>query len=161
MRSIKGNLRNVLIFFAVIVLTLSMYELSRRNVGDFGGAYPFAEKWLVKRNIVDVRSDIQAFYKMYQEKFLDTEKSLFRDDPTGFWQEILFFYPERNEVVKVLIAESTDCKDCTVVSLVSFVNTRDGTVRLMNKDFNYFANRREKQIFERCILKYFDKDYFK
>lgn len=155
----RFSVKNFVIGIALVVIFLSIYELFRRNVGAFAGTYPFAEKWLIKRSIEDVGESLILFHKVSPTSFNDTSNLDLRSDPNGLWKEVYFSYPERSEVVQVLFATSNDCKRCTVVSLVSFIDMNDGTVRLMNKDFNYFANRREKRIFEHRILKYIDEEY--
>jgi len=134
-----------------LILIIIGYELIRRNVGGFGGAYPFAETWTVNKSEKEIEYNLNKLHKKNPEAFLDANNLILQVDRTGYWKKIDFFYADRNEIVQVLIREFDNY---TSISLVSFVNKSSGETRLMNKDFTWFENRKEKEIFESRILKY-------
>lgn len=141
-------------FVAIIlisVLIISSYEFLRRSVGSFAGSYPFVETWKIDHRIEDVEINLGKLHNTNPDLFKDKTALSLENDHTGHWKKIYFYYSDREEVVQVLIRGRGSF---TNVSLLSFTNTKDGKIRLMNKDFNFFENQREKRIFENRVLKY-------
>ncbi len=128
-----------------------MCELARRRIGSFGGAYPFVETWKINHSIKDVENNLAKLHRLNPTLFKDTTQLVLAPDFTGHWKKIDFYYTDRDEIVQVLIR---GFGSRTNISLYRFINKNSGVIRLMNKDFNYFNNRREKELFENRILKY-------
>ncbi len=140
-----------------ILAIAGLYELCRRRVGSFAGSHPFGEGWTIQLPIDDVKSKLTKLHQANPKLFRDTAKLTFTNSHSNIKpdkERIDFYYADRNEDVKVIFRQSVDCKKCTKVSLISFTNRKDGTMRLMNRDFNWFANQREIKTFEERILKY-------
>ncbi|MFZ4261596.1 hypothetical protein ACFRAE_06110 [Sphingobacterium sp. HJSM2_6] len=142
---LKTVLKNTLFLLVVLI----GYEVIRRNVGGFAGSYPFAETWTLNKSMVDVEENLKILQQKNPDLFLDKHELKLDNDPTGYWKIVNFYYPERNEIIKVLIRGfENNCK----VLLLSFENKNTATIRLMNKDFNWFENRKEIKLFESRIL---------
>lgn len=144
-------LKKMSLIVLCVILILAAYELIRRKVGGFGGSYPFAESWEVKRTIEDIEYNLNKLHEKNPNIFFNNDYLFVEKDPTSYWRRVDFFYEERNERVKVLFREFDKH---SLILLVSFTNIYTGEVKLMNKDFNWFENRKEKEIFESRILKW-------
>lgn len=141
----------VFIFILSIIAIISFCELARRRIGSFAGSYPFVETWKINHAIKDVENNLGKLHNIHPNLFKDSTKLILTNDITGYWKKVDFYYTDREEIVQVLIR---GFGSYTNVSLYRFVNTKNGLIRLMNRDFDYFDNRREKKIFEERILKY-------
>ena len=137
-----------------LILLISGYELLRRHVGGFAGSYPFAESWEVKMTMAEIEHNLEKLHEKNPAIFFDKNNLVLEVDRTGYWKKVDFFYKERNDIVKVLIREFDGY---TLISLVSFTNQLSGEIKLMNKDYNWFENKKEKDIFESKILKYLSR----
>lgn len=144
--------KTVLIIVCLLLIVLG-YELMRRNVGSFAGSYPFAESWRVDKSMLEIEANLKKLHSKNPAVFLGKDNLVFEDEPNGYWKRVDFFYGDRNEIVQVLFREFDNY---TAVSLLKFVNKSSGEIRLMNRDFNWFANKKEKEIFESRILNYLD-----
>ncbi len=144
-----------------VVISLFLYELGRRKVGSFAGNYPFAETWTIPRPLDDVKSRLFTLHQLNPNLFRDTASLQFTNayplNPSSL-NRMDFYYVDRDEDVKVIITPSRECDTCTKIALISFTNRKDGNVRLMNRDFNWFANRREIRTFEDRILRHISED---
>lgn len=144
-------LKWILAILVSIVFVFLFCELLRRKVGSFAGSYPFAETWVIHKNIHDIESNIKEMQGEDPSLFMDSNSVVISPDYTGYYKRVDFFYPERQEVLNVLIRANGEE---TTIALISFINKETGEVRMMNKDFNFFENREEKIMFKNRILKY-------
>lgn len=144
-----------------IFISLFLYELGRRNIGGFAGSYPFAETWTIHHPLEDVKLRLIAMHQLNANLFKDTTSLQFTNayslDPSSP-DRIDFYYADRDEDVQVIITSSWKCDTCAEIALVSFTSRKNGTIRLMNRDFKWFANRREIQTFEDRILRHISED---
>lgn len=144
-----------------VIAILSLYELGRRNIGGFAGSYPFAETWTIHHPLEDVKLRLAKLHRISPNLFRDTASLQFTNayssDPSS-QDRIDFYYADRDEYVQVIITSSWECDTCAEVALVSFISRKNSTIRLMNRDFNWFANRREIQTFEDRILRHISED---
>ncbi|WP_343539687.1 hypothetical protein [Sphingobacterium thalpophilum] len=141
----------VVIFLLTTTVIILIWELARRRVGSFGGSYPFVETWKIDHSIEDVEINLGKLHRLNPSLFNDTTQLVLAPDFTGHWKKIDFYYTDRDEIVQVLIR---GFGSHTNISLYRFTNKNNGMIRLMNRDFNYFNNRHEKELFENRILKY-------
>ncbi len=142
-------MKKFFVIASVLIFCLLGYEFVRRKVGSFGGSYPFAESWNIKKSMDEIEINLLKLHQRSPQLFLNNEALEIKEDATGYWKTVDFFYPDRKEIVHVLFREKGDQ---TTISLVRFINNDSGEVKVMNKDFNWFKNRREKKIFETRIL---------
>lgn len=160
MQSTSRYKKPIIIVFSVVI-SLFLYELARRKAGSFAGNYPFAEAWTIPHPLEDVKSSLAKLHQLNPNLFRDTARLHFQNafslNPSSL-DRIDFYYADRDEDVKVIITSSSECDTSTEVALISFTNRKNGIVRLMNRDFNWFANRREIQIFENRILRHISED---
>jgi len=141
-----------IIFITIgIIFFITGFEIIRRKVGGFGGSYPFAKTWKVKKSMIEIENNLNNLHQNKPDIFFDKNKLNLQFDRTGYWKKIDFFYTDRNEIVQVLFREYDGT---TSISLIGFINENSGKIKLMNKDFNWFQNRKEKEIFETRILRY-------
>lgn len=142
-------IKKIIISVFCLSLIFVASEWFRRNVGGFAGSYPFAESWKINKSIAEIEGNLKLLQQKSPDVFLDKEEFKLANDATGFWKIVNFYYPEREEIVKVLFRGFDNYSQ---VLLVSFQNISTGEIRLMNKDFNWFENRKEKKIFESRIV---------
>lgn len=87
----------------------------------------------------------------YPDIFVEGDSLLFAKDHTGYWLKVNFYDEEGNKSVQTLIREAD--KGFTNLTLVSFIDKKTGHVRLMNRDFGFFDNRRQIKRFDDLIVK--------
>jgi len=73
----------------------------------------------------------------------------FEIDHTGYYSKVDFFYEDSGEVVRTFLRGRKSGE--TTLTLVEFEKRDKGETKKMNKDFNYFENRKEIKKFERLI----------
>src|SRR5690606_25918969 len=85
-----------------------------------------------------------------EPELFPTQDSLqFEIDHTGYYSKVDFFYQDSEEVVRTLLRGRKSGE--TTLTLVEFVKRDNGEIKKMNRDFNYFENRKEMKKFERLI----------
>lgn len=70
-------------------------------------------------------------------------------DHTGYYSKVDFYYEDSQQIVKTLLRERKSGE--TTLTLVEFEKSENGELKKMNRDFNYFDNRKEIIKFGRLI----------
>lgn len=133
----------------IVLLSLLLLEFCRRNVGSFAGAYPFAEKWEIDYSIEEVEAALKELQQSDPAIFFQKDSLVLKPDIFAFNKRVDFYYADRHEIVHTFIR---GFGNNTHLTLISFNDTQSGVLRLMNRDFNFFANEKEKQIFKTRII---------
>lgn len=163
--------------FVLIVLTLSLYILwisgGWKMVNGFAGSYPYAESWELQANESRVIEIITQIKQEHPELIPPGEmsSSIDRDN----WCFINFYYPDTKEIAHTILSdtypnittisfthlsnyekEHSQIFDSLSIKLgIDTTNVRERTTsnsRTINKDYGYFANKRELRKFEEIIL---------
>ncbi|TDQ76331.1 hypothetical protein [Sphingobacterium yanglingense] len=132
-----------------LIIAFFCFEFFRRQIGGFAGSYPFAEVWQIAGSIEDTERKLIKLHEIEPDLFFENDSLSFKNDPTKYWKKVDFYYKDRQEIVHALIRDDGNNTD---IYLVSFVDTVTGDLRLMNKDFGFFANLREMKDFENKVL---------
>ena len=118
-------------------------------MGSFAGSYPFAEKWEIAAPLDSVKKAIVKLKNGDPELFPTQDSLQFENDPTGYYSKVDFFYKDSQAIVRTLLRGRKSGK--TTLTLVEFEKSDKGEIKKMNRDFNYFENRKEIKKFERLI----------
>lgn len=145
----KSRLKKLFLGVLFLIIGFSCFEFFRRQVGGFAGSYPFAEVWQIAGSLEDTERKLIKLHQIEPNLFFENGKFSFKNDTSGYWKKVDFYYKERQEIVHALIRDNGNN---TNIYLVSFVDTVTGDLRLMNKDFGFFANLTEMKYFEKNIL---------
>ena len=143
------NYKHTFIIVLTIVAVLMGYELLRRKVGSFAGSYPFAEKWTIAAPLDSVKNAIVKLKNSDPMLFPAQDVLQFDIDHTGHYSKVDFYYEDSQQIVKTLLRERKSGE--TTLTLVEFEKSENGELKKMNRDFNYFDNRKEIKKFERLI----------
>ncbi len=111
--------------------------------------YPFAEKWEIAAPLDSVKSAIVNLKNSDPALFPTQALLQFEIDHTGYYSKVDFFYEDSGEVVRTFLRGRKSGE--TTLTLVEFEKRDKGETKKMNKDFNYFENRKEIKKFERLI----------
>lgn len=133
----------------IVLLSLLLLEFCRRNVGSFAGSYPFAKKWKIDYPIEKVETALKELQQSDPAIFFQKDSLVLKPDIFPLNKRVDFYYADRHEIVHTFIS---GFGSNTQLTLVSFYNTQSGVLRLMNRDFNFFDNEKEKQIFKTRII---------
>ncbi|WP_164122088.1 hypothetical protein [Sphingobacterium sp. xlx-130] len=145
----KSHLKKWFLGVLFLVIGFFCFEFFRRQIGGFAGSYPFAEAWQITGSIEETERKLIKLHEIEPDLFFENGKLSFKNDHTGYWKKVDFYYKERQEIVHALIRDNGNN---TNIYLVSFVDTVTGDLRLMNKDFGFFTNLSEMKVFEKNIL---------
>lgn len=143
------NYKHTLVIIVTIIAVLLGYELLRRKVGSFAGSYPFAETWEIAAPLDSVKNAIIKLKNSDPMLFPAQDVLQFDIDHTGYYSKVNFYYEDSQQVVKTLLRERKSGE--TTLTLVDFEKSENGEIKQMNRDFNYFDNRKEIKKFERSI----------
>jgi len=145
----KKRFKYLLIVIFSLFLIFGAYEYLRRNIGGFGGPYPFAKTYefgIPEKELLDVIAYVKAN---------NAEIRPFRNSPNSkhrYWTNVTFYYSDTEEFVNTWTRSSKDEKSTTfaLVSLVPRSDIRKG--RKINADYDFFENRKEIKKFEEKII---------
>ena len=136
-----------------IILVFFIAELFRTKVGSFAGSYPFAETWSLDYSVDSLKTSLQALKNETPELFCTADTLYFESDHTGYWHKVQFCYEDK--VVYTLIRGYG--REATL-PLVSIRNNNDSKAKLINRDFDFLANRMEIKAFKKNVVHRLEKD---
>lgn len=140
-------LKHTLMVIASVTLVFVISEFFRRKVGDFAGSYPFAESWNFDRSLDSLQISLEDLKKESPHLFCAIDTLWSEKDHTGYWHKMQFCYEDK--AINALIGSRG--KQSTL-TLVSIINNEDFIVKLINRDFNFLANRSETKAFETHVV---------
>ena len=169
----------ILICISSFLVLFGCEELLRRKIGGFAGSYPFVEYWDLKATehevleaIKELKQEDTLLHPQYQKELVPERNSEYDWDSqemieyskrakldsllplppktktntkSGYWLYIDFYYPDTGEIVHTWTRPDFD-STVTTLALVSLNN------RLINRDYWYFANKREISKFKTTIV---------
>ena len=141
------------IFWGVILVSCFLFlfaanEFSRRLFGGFAGSYPFVESWNIAAKEEDIIKAIQEL-KKENPGLRPQNDSSFR---SSYWFYIDFYYPDTKQIVHAWTRPGRN-EFTTDIAFISLSNSdNNDEVKLINKDFWYWSNRREINKFKTQIV---------
>lgn len=150
--------KNIIITI-IIVLSIGLLYWLRRELSV--GSYPNAEKYIINDNEKDVKKAILEF-KQNNKEYLVPKASInnqgawdLLDEPKGdpqHWFGFYFYYKNENKIVFTL-TRSTGKNKTEFFFVATNKGLNIGNWKDINKDFDSYENKIEKEKFEKEILK--------
>jgi len=141
-------LKTFKILLIVLLLAGGCEEIFRRRIGGWAGSYPFAETWEMYAREDKV---IQAIKAVKEENayLKPPEDSSYRNE---YWYFIDFYYRDTKQVIKTWVRADADSATTTLAFVFLSDPANKEEDKFINRDYWYFANRREINKFEKQIL---------
>jgi hypothetical protein len=118
------------------------------------GSYVYAEEYILDMESSKLITIVRQFKNDHPEYVVPASLHIVdgKRDSADLWYHVYFFYPVENRIVKTWIRSTPDDK-----TTFAFVCLNEGLIlghwKYINKDFSFFENRRQKQLFEKRILR--------
>ena len=162
------------IFIGLLGLTLSIFLFYQLGKSFSPGSYPYAESWDLKANESEVIQIITEIKQEHPELIPpgETPSTIEKDS----WYFINFYYADTKEIVHTLLSDINSKMSTISFTSTAIINKKRKPIidslsiklnidtsslaedsiivesRTINRDYGYFANKREIIKFEELIL---------
>lgn len=153
----KYKIKILLLFILSGFLVLwASEEFFRRIIGGLSGSYPFAQTWIIKaseKEIVEAINELNKINPNFQPpNLIKLIEPRDRSTQSDHWLHFNLYYTDSKEIVHAWTRPNQDTT-VTTFAFVSLSKTDDPEyLKLINRDFWYFANKRQIQKFKSTFI---------
>jgi hypothetical protein len=153
--------KKIIILFAVIIVLFFSWTGFFWKIFSCGiaGSYPCAETWSLnvsEKELIKIIEDIKKEHPELDPPNISYPSS----NKNEYWYDFSFYYQDTKENVYTWIRQNSDSSTTTIalVAIASHIDSQTPSINIkndrreINRDFNYFANKKEISKFKKQIL---------